>query len=1008
MRIAHFKRKILLLLTLSLAVTVCSQNNELRPYTMEDGLPQSQVYDLVQDTIGYLWLGTQGGGLARFDGESFTTYNDRDGLASNYIYSLKYAKDSLFIGTKRGLSIKVEERFVNYSTPQINNIVQHNGVTFLATNRGLYRFRKNEKPTKVKLNSTLDSGQLNAIVFDGKWWWIASSKGLWKVNALQDQPKTKPYSNSNFTALAFHHQQLYAATFTEGITVIDPTGIKEDQLITGETRINHLRVINEQLWVSTDARGITVYNLSSLQVTKKLTKRNGLSVSHVRRAMMDRQGNIWIATSGGGLYKYFQNEFTHYDRDTGLKGNRIYAVHANAEELWISNSEAGLAQIDSLGIHPIAPIENFSEVKIKTITTDANGNIWAGSDGKGILFRETVRRDTIIAYGDDLADLRMEQISETTNYIINEDIGLPNNWIRKLYIDKDIIWAATYSSGIVKLQYNKNSNRITILKTFAFEDGLDDVLIRDMKPDKDGKIWYSTQTGHLGYIDEGQVIHLGEILDQKTPINTILFHNSTIFLGTAGNGIWHAPMNDFKEFKKLIGAKRLTSNNSYQLIFDTEENLWMGTERGVDKIVLNQDQEIVDVFHFGRNDGFLGIETCLNAVDRDSEGNLWFGAIYGLTKYDVKRTTEASVIKPHLHFEKIEVGYKSIDEIPSNNSYAQNRGLRLTSDQTQISFVYRTIDLDHPKEVEYRYKLNETDWSPWSNSNQQNLVGLAYGPHLFTAQSRDYRWIESEPISFQFFIESPLHEKAWFQWLIIGLGLGIILLITWYYIKKYKRKNREERARLEVQNHLLSLEQKALRLQMNPHFIFNVLNGIKAMGSSNPEKMNHTINSFATMLREILYNSRKEHISLAQEMKTLKNYIEVEQLMAPTSFEYLLDVKSDIDAEEILIPPMLIQPFVENAIRHGILKGPREGKLNIQFSTDEDFLYCSITDNGPGIFESQKAKTATDHQSMALTVTRERIESISGKDALRIKEIITNKVVEGTEITFKIPLETDY
>lgn len=262
---------------------------------------------------------------------------------------------------------------------------------------------------------------------------------------------------------------------------------------------------------------------------------------------------------------------------------------------------------------------------------------------------------------------------------------------------------------------------------------------------------------------------------------------------------------------------------------------------------------------------------------------------------------------------------------------------------------------------------------------------------------------------FKIFIDSPIYKKLWFQLATLGIILLILTIITLLYIRKVKLKNKEEREKLQMQNHLLSLEQKALRLQMNPHFIFNVLNGIKAMGTSNPSKMNSTINTFATLLRETLYNSRKDNITLDQEMKTLKHYIEVEKLMANKPFEYTISIDSEFDPEEVLIPPMLIQPFVENAIRHGILKGNRDGKLKVFFDTNEEFLHCKILDNGMGIFQSQKTKTKTDHQSMALTVTRERLESISGKDALQIKEILNeDSSVEGTEISFKIPLLTDY
>lgn len=291
---------------------------------------------------------------------------------------------------------------------------------------------------------------------------------------------------------------------------------------------------------------------------------------------------------------------------------------------------------------------------------------------------------------------------------------------------------------------------------------------------------------------------------------------------------------------------------------------------------------------------------------------------------------------------------------------------------------------------------------------EQNLPGLAYGPHSFKAQSRNFRWQESETITFFFNIDRPLYTKMWFQWLLIGVGFLIILLLGYGYLKRIKRKSKLINERLQLENHLLSLEQKALRLQMNPHFIFNVLHGIKALGSTDTAKMNNTINRFATLLRGILNNSRKETISLETEIKTLKNYIDVELLMSRKPFKYGIHFESDISAEEILIPPMLIQPFVENAIRHGVAKQSKEGLLKISFTRVGGFLHCSISDNGPGIFESQKNKTATDHQSVALEVTKERIASLSGADTLQLKELKENGSITGTEINFKIPLETDF
>ncbi|WP_103071554.1 sensor histidine kinase [Aquimarina sediminis] len=999
--------------------SLSAQNNQLRAYTLEDGLPQSQVYDIIQDEIGYLWLGTQGGGLCRFNGDEFKIWNENDGLQSNYINALALVQDSLFIGTKNGLSIKTKNKFSNLEGPRINKICLIENKVYLATNIGIYQYRKNLGLVKINLNPKINTSIISDIVFDNKLFWVATNKGLWKLSDIKQNANIiERHSPYNFTAAIFHNNKIFAASFIHGVLVLNTNGKSYgNHWIKQPVRVTDISLHNDnELWFTTDNEGITILNSEKYTLKKKINRNSGLAVSHTRKSILDRQSNIWIATSGGGFYKYFQNNFVHYDQNTGLKSNRVYAVHTAKNGIWASNSESGLVKIDSLGIHHIPQEEGLSEVKIKTITSDTSGNIWVGTEGKGILFKELKQVDSIVTDTLDTQGLENDPIiitdtittTITTNHIIDKDKGLLSDWIRAIQVIDNTVWAASYSTGITRFTYDQKKRSVKSIKKFTQKSGIKDLQIRDMKRDSMGNIWYATQNGHLGYIRKNKVTHLGNVLKQKTAIKTLLFHKNTLFIGTEGRGIWWSSLDGDISFKKLKGRKRPYSDNIYQMIFDDKNNLWAGSERGVDKIELNQSNDIVDVLHFGRNDGFLGIETFHNSVTKDNEGNLWFGAIYGLTKYEPSGTTKET-IKPSIHFEDVEVAYRSVDSIQLSTWTNSAKVLKLTPNQTELSFSYMTIDLDHPDDVEYRWRLNSSEWSPWSSDHKQNLAGLAYGAHSFSAQSRNYRWEESDPIVFNFFIDSPIYEKAWFQFSILGL---IILIIGGYalsYIRRVKQKNKEERNRLQMQNHLLSLEQKALRLQMNPHFIFNVLNGIKAMGTSNPSRMNTTINTFAVLLRETLYNSRKDDITLDQEIQTLKHYVEIEQLMANKPFTYTITIDSDLDPEEILIPPMLIQPFVENAVRHGILKGSRDGELKIQFHTTEDFLHCTVIDNGQGIFQSQKNKIKTDHQSMALTVTRERLESISGKDSLHIKEILKNdNSVAGTEITFKIPLQTDY
>ncbi|WP_299333004.1 two-component regulator propeller domain-containing protein [uncultured Psychroserpens sp.] len=991
-------------------ITAHAQNRQLRAFTLEDGLPQSQVYAMTQDDHGYLWLGTQGGGLARFDGNTFKVFNEINGLGSNYIHALSAINGTLYIGTKRGLTILDNKAFQNLELPQVNKILEVNNQLVLLTSKGVYTLDDNSSEDKVKLHSEIDTVSVNDLLFFDNYFWIATQDGLWKSSALNSNSETlEKIERGEFKSLAGFNNKVYASTFNDGTIVFNSQNFDDQLLIREPLRINSTSIQNtDQLWMATDNNGVSVIDLHTNDELFRLTGANGLSVPNVRQVISDKKANIWIATSGGGLYKYFQNSFKHFNTETGLNGNRVYAVHHNDKGIWISNSEAGLMRIDNYGIHDVDIPEAFSEVKIKTITSDLKGNLWAGSEGRGLLFRGKIN---ISPFAEDTLKQTKKAFPRTieVSKVLNTDNGFPlDDWIRKIHIDKKAIYAATYSSGIVKFNYDPVADSLTVHKVFSTQEGIEDLFIKDMVKDDNGKLWYATRNGHLGYLQNNTITHLGQVLDLQVPINTILFHKNSMFLGTAGQGVWWSNDENFNTFKKLNGIKKLASENIYQLIFDDQGYFWVGTERGVNKLELDKDNQIKDAFFFGRNDGFLGIETCLNAVDKDANGHLWFGALYGLTEYRPTENNQETE-KPNLFLEDVKVAYESVDSINLSKWSNSDHVLKLTPEQKQVSFSFKTVDIDHPNGIEYRYKLNENEWSPWSRSETQDFSELNFGAHDFLVQSRNHRWKESEPLRFSFYIESPLYKKGWFQWLIVGLVALILSVLIYQYIKRLKTKNTKEKERLELENHLLTLEQKALRLQMNPHFIFNVLNGIKAMAPTKPEKMNETVNSFATLLRETLVNSRKDAISLDQEIKTLRHYIEVERLMAEQLFSYDIVLNTDLDAEEILIPPMLIQPFVENAIRHGILKGPRAGELEIEFTTTKDILKVTISDNGIGIYSSQQHKPKTDHQSMALTVTRERLESISGTGTLKIKEIKDNDGnISGTTIEFSIPLETDY
>ncbi|WKD86482.1 Sensor histidine kinase YpdA [Polaribacter huanghezhanensis] len=899
-----------------------AQQNQLQHFTVANGLPQSDVVDAVQDNIGYIWFATQGGGIARFDGSDFAVFSQKNGLLSNFVNSFFIQKDSLFIGTNNGLSIKIKNQFINYKTPKINKLIWLDKKLYLATNQGIYQFKK-EYVTPIKINLKIDLSDVLDIQYKNSFYWVKTSNKTWKLTTLNSK------------------------------AIIQKSSLTASEVVFGSQKS-------------------IIKNLKIEVAIKSITN----------KIFIDRQQNTWLLTNGNGVYKSVSSNFKHFNFIENHAIKEITAIHQKNKNIWFTDTNRNLFAIDSLGIRFVRK-NNF---KTTSITTDINNNLWFGSQNKGMyIFRKS--NDSLSASHFDIEKLYSEN-------------GLPTNNIQNIIIQNNTVWLVTEKSGILKLAYNFQQNFVEKITAFNQNNGLKDQLITASLLHKN-QIWYGTLHGDLGFIDNNKITHYSNFLNLDTTISSLVGSSADdLYIGTLGNGIWKISISKLNS-PKPVNEEFLSSKNSYQLLFDAKNQLWNGSEKGVDKIEFQNDA-ISKSTLYNANDGFIGIETTKNTSLEDTFGNLWFGTKNGITKY-TPNENKKTLLKPTISFENIEVSNQSIDSI--QNQF-KNAVLQLSPAQNNISFSFKTVDINQPKRIEYQYTLNETQ-STWSSNTTVNFANLTAGNYTFSVTSISASKIESEPVIFTFFIDKQLYQKTWFIVSVIGFLAIVFFLMIYFYFKRKQTENQQKIEKLTLENHLITLEQKALQLQMNPHFIFNVLNGIKAFGNNgNTTELNSTISQFASLLRSLLYNSRKEEINLLEEIEMLKNYLNLEQKMNK-NFEYTITTEvGNIATEEILIPPMLVQPFVENSIKHGFKN--TNGKLSILFEIKRNHLMCTIIDNGIGIDQSKKAKTGSAHTSLALKVTKERIENLSKNSTLGIKELSENGHIIGTKVEFKIPLKTDY
>ena len=317
-----------------------------------------------------------------------------------------------------------------------------------------------------------------------------------------------------------------------------------------------------------------------------------------------------------------------------------------------------------------------------------------------------------------------------------------------------------------------------------------------------------------------------------------------------------------------------------------------------------------------------------------------------------------------------------------------------------------------------RYKwildgFNE-EWSPEMAQREVTFSGLPPGEYTFKVLScNEYGIWNNEPASYHFEIMTPLWQKSWFR----GTVILMLVLFVWFAIsqrfRQVKKANLMQQEKLEMEKNIIELEQEAARLQMNPHFIFNSLNSIQGFIATNDTfQAKRYLAKFARLMRLILENAREEFIPLQNEKDILDNYLELEKLSTNNKFEYVVEVDDNIDTEATEIPPMMIQPFVENAIVHGIKKKEGKGFINVRFNAGNNLIRCEVIDDGIGRTKAAENKqhTPSKHKSTGISVTKKRLEQFklqtglnAGVEIVDMKDPSGNP--SGTKVIISIPFE---
>jgi Histidine kinase/Y_Y_Y domain len=422
--------------------------------------------------------------------------------------------------------------------------------------------------------------------------------------------------------------------------------------------------------------------------------------------------------------------------------------------------------------------------------------------------------------------------------------------------------------------------------------------------------------------------------------------------------------------------------------------LWVGTNKGLNKIDVSKPA--LPVIKYSSSDGLPS--DIINAVYAE-DSLVYVGSPAGLTVFNETKISSYSICR--LTMMGITVSGQQFDSLHTALSYKKNN----------IKFSYIGVSLKSAGDITYWYKLKGLN-DGWIQTAQTTLdyPSLPPGDYELQLYAVNKYGIKSETITVWFSINAPFWKSVWFYILLALFTAALAGWIVHLRNKKYNRKLKETNA---LQKQFAAMEQQALQAQMNPHFIFNCLNGIQQyILTGNKEKANEYLTCFARLIRQTLDNSGQKTISVSQEAQYLTEYLEMEKMRSGNTFTYNISIDNNTDAAGTEIPAMLLQPYVENALRHGLrYKINGTGRVEINFSTKAHSLLCTVKDNGAGrkYAVEMKSKQHVEYQSKGMSLTARRIDLLNkindAKMSVTINDLYnTDGTSAGTEVIIQIPL----
>jgi len=946
-----------------------SQSTQTIFYTTKDGLPSSSIYKSVLDSHGFLWVATDNG-IAKFDGKNFKTYSTAQGLPDNEI-------TDIFIDSNRRIWVTpfrrtaayynpVKDRFENEETDaelkkvELGNtnrgsVLQFGGMAFCNNLRDFFIY-KNGKATVYKgLMNIKKSATPEKI--------IEFSPGKYM---LVSPDSARVFANGRFVKSFLLGNNTFFSEYFNGVLYISSEDKIKKYAVDAEGNMALMLEKKLPFLIRIFCRAgknlaVTTYNRTTYPVdTATLELKDPLLYNiAVRNVLEDKNGSTWIASIDRGLIKIQQKRISSFTiSDKTLNDEITQSFNALAfinKKIVAGNNYGEILVYDGvydIKRRAISTEKNMDGVVRKIV--DLNDKIYvACQTGSFLLDSKSL---TIIQKFE-----KQQNASSKAALLLNDSIILLGN--------HSTVQLYNFKTEKIIEQRVKRVTALGINQSKTIYVGSNDGLYRW---DKDSLFYFGKTYSSLSY-----------------RVNTIF--------STADNLLWVGlgsdsllVLNNDKLVKSIALGDIIPGNVCKSLYSNKAGVIWLGTNKGLNKIQYSFTLGQLSFYNtsFGLSDGLIG--------EQVNEITIYKDTVYAAT------TGGISYLPENLNLPVADIT-TFITRVSINGADTLvMKNYTLPYDKNEISISFSGADLTGYYPL-FEYRINDGSWQKTDKNNiELRLASGKYNIQIRGMKRDGSASSQTETISF--YIKTPFWESGVF-WTIAVLSLFIISFFVLETRNKQKRKAAVEKVITEKK--LTELEMQALKAQINPHFVFNCLNSIKGfIFDRDYAQADKYLDKFSDLMRSTIDNSDAAIISLQNEISYLDNYLQLEKLRFEDKFNYKIEVNADIDREKFFVPAMLLQPYVENAIRHGMrFLENRKGQIKINVYKENNFLVCEIDDNGIGREKAAalKSKRHVEYQSRGMNISRRRAELYN------IDQQVTDKKDEngnatGTTITVKIPL----